>query len=93
MRVSEVLAEHGLEIDDIRWYIAALLAGRLLEYRGRQEELTRLIWSGKLEAELYHAEERYLDELQRKVDAGMVDEHALREVAREVSTAKRRRQG
>jgi hypothetical protein len=93
MKVSEVLAEHGLEIDDIRWYLAAHLAGSLLEYQSRPVELTRLIWSGKLEAELYNAEERYLDELQRKVDAGMVDEHALREIVREVSSAKRRRQG
>jgi hypothetical protein len=93
MKVSEVLAEHGLDIDDVRWYIAALLAGKLLDYRSHQEELTRYIWSGKLEAELYDAEERYLGELQRKVDAGMMDEHALREVVREVSTAKRKRRG
>ena len=91
MRVSDLLAEHGLEMDDVRWYLATVLAGRLLEHRNRREELVRLIWSGKLEAELYNAEERFLAELDRKADAGMLDEHALREVVGEVISEKRRR--
>lgn len=91
MKVSDLLAERGLELDDVRWYLATVLAGRLLEHRGRPQELVRLIWSGKLEAELYNAEERYLGELQRRIDAGTMDEHALREIVREVATEKRRR--
>jgi hypothetical protein len=93
MKVSEVLEEHSLEIDDVRWYLASVQAGRLLEYRTRQEELTRLIWSGRLEADLYHAEERFLEELQRKVDARTVDGPALREIVADISRAKRRRHG
>jgi hypothetical protein len=91
MKVSELLAEHGIEIDDVRWYLAAQLATRLLEHRNRQAELTRFIWSGALEAELYHAEERFVEELQRKADAGATDEPALREILREIVMEKRRR--
>jgi transcriptional regulator GlxA family with amidase domain len=92
MKVSNILSEHGLEIDDVRWYLAHQLAVRLLEYRAREQDLTRLIWSGRLEAELYNAEERYLEELQRKVEAGLADEHSLREIAQEIAMQKRKRQ-
>jgi hypothetical protein len=91
MKVSEMLAERGLEIDDVRWYLASTLAGRLLEHRSRRTELVRLIWSGKLEAELYRAEERFLEELQRKADAGAADEPALREIIGEITAERRKR--
>jgi len=91
MRVSDYLAAQGLEVDDVRWYVASLLGSRLLSHKNRPAELTKLIWSGKLEAELYHAEERFLEELQRKADAGLMDEPALRELMREIAVEKRRR--
>ena len=93
MKVTDFLATQGLEIDDVRWYLAVLLTSRLLSHKTRPAELTRLIWSGKLEAELYNAEERFLEELQRKADSGRMDEHGLREVAREIAVEKRRRRG
>jgi hypothetical protein len=91
MKMQEVLAEHGLEIDDIRWYLATQMATRLLGYKNRAADLTRLIWSGKLEAELYHAEERFLAELDRKLAASLADEQVVREIAREIEREKRRR--
>ncbi len=91
MKVTEILAEQGLEIDDVRWYLATVLASRLLSYRDRPKELTRLIWSGKLEADLYDAEERFLGELDRKLEATISDEHAVREIVREIGREKQRR--
>jgi hypothetical protein len=91
MKVTEILAEHGLEIDDVRWYLAALLSTRLLAYRDEPAELTRLIWSGKLEADLYDAEERFLRELDRKLDSSRADEHTVTEIVREIEREKKRR--
>lgn len=93
MRAADIFAQQGLEIDDIRWYLASLLAHRLLGYRGRPEELVRLIWSGKLEAEMYNAEERFLAELDQKLERASADEQSIREVAREIAREKRRRNG
>ena len=91
MKAAEILAERGIEIDDVRWYLAAQLAARLLGYKNKARELTRLIWSGKLEAELYHAEERFLAELDRKLGRSMADEQAVREIAREIAREKQKR--
>lgn len=91
MRVRDLLAAEGLELDDVRWYLASDLAGRLLEYRSRRQELARLIWSGRLEAELYHAEERFLDELQGKVEDRTIDEPALRSILADIANARRGR--
>ena len=91
MKIQEVLADHGLEIDDVRWYLATQMAARLLGYKSHTAELARLIWSGKLEAELYHAEERFLAELDHKLAASVADEQTVREVAREIEREKRKR--
>ena len=91
MTVAHLLDQSGLDIDDIRWYLATIIASRLLEHRARPAELVRLIWSGKLEAELYDAEERFVRDLQGRMDAGSMDEAALREVMREIAAEKRRR--
>jgi hypothetical protein len=93
MKVAHLLDQNGIGIDDVRWYLSSIFAARLLEYRTRPAELARFIWSGKLEAELYDAEERFVEELQRRTDAGSMDEAALREVMREIAAEKRRRKG
>ena len=52
-----MLEEYNLELDDVRWYCAALLAERLLSYKDNKKDLIRFIWSGELEGELYNMEE------------------------------------
>jgi hypothetical protein len=85
VKIAELLGELDLEIDDIRWYLALGQADRLLQYRQQRRELARLIWSGKLEAELYEMEERFLQELQGKLDRGTRDEAQVRALLREAA--------
>lgn len=91
MRIAELLRELDLEIDDVRWYLAQAQADRLLQYKQRRRELAHLIWSGKLEAELYEMEERFLHELQAKLDRGTRDEAQVRALLREVVAERARR--
>jgi hypothetical protein len=85
------MQEYDLEIDDIRWYLSSLQAERLLSYREKKRELTRLIWSGSLEGDLYDMEERFLAELQNRLDRGSRDEIQVREILREVAASRENR--
>jgi hypothetical protein len=89
VKIAELLRELSLEIDDIRWYLALAQADRLLQYKERRKELARLIWSGRLEAELYEMEERFLQELQGKLDRGTRDEAQVRTLLLEAAAARR----
>jgi hypothetical protein len=80
VKITDLMRELDLEIDDLRWYLATQQAERLLLYRGRPAELARLIWSGALEQELYDMEERLVERLQRDLDQGLRDETGVREV-------------
>lgn len=91
MRIAELLRELGLEIDDIRWHLALQQADRLLQYRHRRTELARLIWSGRLEAELYEMAERFVAELQAKLERGTRDEAQVRAQLREALAERRAR--
>jgi hypothetical protein len=88
MKVRELMRELDLEIDDIRWYLASQQAERLLQYRGQPAALTRLIWSGALEQELYNMEERFVEQLQRDLDRGLRDEVGLREIMGKAAAAR-----
>ena len=88
MDVRKLLKEYGLEIDDVRWYLARQTADRLLQYREKPQDLCRLIWSGRLESDLYQMEERYLADLQEKLDSRQADESEIRKVLSEVDAAK-----
>lgn len=93
MTVQQLLDEHDLGIDDVRWYLARGQADRLLSYRDHPQDLAHLIWSGELESDLYEMEERFLAELQEDLDRGRTDEAQVHLVIREIETAaeKRRR--
>lgn len=91
MNVHSLLAEYDLDIDDVRWYLAKIQTERLLEYRERRFELIRLIWSGKLEADLYQMEERFLKELQDKLDTKQSDESEIRNVFSAIRAEKNNR--
>ncbi len=91
VKIGEMLQEYGLEIDDVRWYLACLQADRLLGYRDNKRELIRLIWSGELEEALYDMEERFLRELQSRLDRRTRDEVQVRRVLREVVLCREKR--
>jgi hypothetical protein len=91
VKIRELMQEFDLEIDDIRWYLAAIQADRLLSYRENKRELIRLIWSGSLEGELYDMEERFLAELQNRLDRGSRDEVQVRSLLREIVASREKR--
>lgn len=91
VKISEIMQECDLEIDDVRWYLACQQAELLLGYRDNKRELIRLIWSGALEGTLYDMEERFLGELQSRLDGGTRDEVQVRGVLREVVSCREKR--
>ena len=91
MEIRELLQEYDLEIDDIRWYLAAMQAEHLLSYRENKRELIRLIWSGSLEGELYDMEERFLEQLQSRLDQGSRDEIQVRGILKEIVSSRENR--
>jgi len=91
VKISEMMKEFDLGIDDIRWHLAGEQAERLLQYRERPYELTRLLWSGSLEADLYDMEERFLRGLQEELDRNMRDSSSVRAVLRKVAASRQKR--
>jgi len=91
VKINEMMQEYELEIDDVRWYLACQQADLLLGYRDNKRELIRLIWSGVLEEALYDMEERFLGELQSRLDGGVEDEVQIRGVLREVVSCREKR--
>ena len=89
--LSVLLDEYNLTLDDLRWYLAKLLTDSLMTNRDDPEEVTRRIWSGSLEAELYDLEESYLVRLQEELDRGITDEQAIREQFEQARLLKLRR--
>lgn len=79
MSVTRIQNEYDLSLDDIRWYLATLITESLLSQRESPQDITRRIWSGELESELYDMEERFLRDLQDELDRGLVDERNVRE--------------
>ena len=88
MKITDFLTEFNLEIDDVRWYLSKYQADRLLEYRDQLPELCQLIWSGRLEADLYNMEEVFLNALQEKLDSRKTDESEIRKIMGEIEAAK-----
>ena len=87
MRIQDLLDEHNLAIDDVRWYLAREQADRLLAYKDHPDELAHLLWSGELESDLYEMEERFLAEMQEKLDNGQTDEAQAHQIVREIGRA------
>jgi hypothetical protein len=91
MDIKLFLKEFDIELDDVRWYLARETALRLLEYRENMGDLCQLIWSGRLEADLYSMEERYLEELQERLDTRRADESEIRKIIGEINASKSER--
>ena len=91
VKIRELMDEYDLEIDDVRWYLAAQEAQLLLSYRENPRELIRLIWSGSVEGDLYDMEERFLEELQSRLDRGSRDEVQVRSILKEIVVTREQR--
>lgn len=88
MNLAALLEEYDLSLDDVRWYLATRLTDSLLLQREEPTEITRRIWSGALERDLYDMEERFLRETQADIDQGIVDEPHLRELLDQIRITK-----
>jgi hypothetical protein len=91
VKIQDLLAEYELEIDDVRWYLSAVTAERILALKDHRHELIRYIWSGSLGDDLYDQEERFLAGMQNNLDSGIADEVAARETMKEIIRQRTRR--
>lgn len=84
MNIQVLLDERDIDIDDIRYYLSAVLTQELLSFRDEPKDLTRMIWSGNLSARLYDMEERFVRELQEQLNEGVTDEAKVEEILSEI---------
>ncbi len=91
MKITALLEELDLSLDDIRWFLAVRQTERLLNLKDTPLEITRLLWSGALEGELYGMEERFLADQNEALQRGRKDETAMRQLLAEVAQARARR--
>jgi len=89
--IANLFKEYSLDIDDIRWLISSRITEQILSDKDSPIEITKKIWSGKLEAELYNMEEKYMEDLEFQLDRGLIDEAWIRELFAETSELKCRR--
>lgn len=89
--ITKLLEEYNLEIDDIRWFVSYQKTISILSDSDNSIEITKRIWSGKLEAELYDMEEKYLENIGSQLKRGLIDEAWIREQFAEASELRCRR--
>ncbi len=89
--IANLLKEYSLDIDDIRWLISTRITKQLLNNKEKPIEITKLIWSGKLEADLYNMEENFMENINLDLERGLIDESWIREQLAEASELKCRR--
>jgi len=80
MTVEQLMDEYGLSMNDIRWYLCSQITYGILELTKAPDEITAYLWSGKLEADLYNAEEKYIDNLQDELDKEIKTEAEIRDI-------------
>jgi uncharacterized protein (UPF0548 family) len=88
MKIAELLEELDLSLDDIRWFLAVRQTERLLSLKDTPLQITRLLWSGALERELYDMEERFLAEQGEALARGRRDQSVVRQLLAEVARAR-----
>lgn len=89
--ITGLMKEYTLEIDDIRWFVSYHKTVSILSSSDTPMEITKNIWSGKLEADLYNMEEKYLENISSQFERGLVDEAWIREQFAEASELRCRR--
>ncbi|MBN2738349.1 MAG: hypothetical protein JXR70_15305 [Spirochaetales bacterium] len=92
MSVEELMRYFNLSLDDLRWYLADLMAFKLMELQSDPYELTRYIWSGELESELYDIVDRFLSQLKTELEQERIDESHLHDLFKEIQAKKTSRQ-
>ncbi len=92
MTIDQLMQEYHFEIDDIRWYMSAIMTERILSMKDKKEDLIRFVWAGTLEKDLYDMEERFLKDLQDQKDRGLTDEAHIRDMFTEIDALKRKRE-
>jgi len=86
--IKELMKEYNLSIDDIRWYLSSIMMEKILSFKSAPEELTKYIWSGQLDTDLYNMEETYLNEIENSFESNRLDESSIREQFAEASARK-----
>ena len=89
--LNDLIKEYSLDIADIRWLVSYRMTVSILSNSDTPAEITRMIWSGKLESELYNMEENFLEDIMSQLDRGLIDETWIREQFAEASELKCRR--
>ena len=89
--IKDLMREYSLEIDDIRWFVSSQQTTSILSYSESPLDITTRIWSGKLEADLYNLEEKYLENISSQLERGLIDEAWIREQFAEASELRCRR--
>ena len=89
--ITNLLKEYSLGIDDIRWLISSRITKHLLSDKKNPIEITKTIWSGKLESDLYNMEEKFMENLESQLERKLIDEAWIRELFAETSELKCRR--
>lgn len=91
MNIETLLKEYNFEIDDIRWHLSMQYAMKLKGYKKSIYELGEYICSKRLEDDLYDMEEKFLTELQDKIDKNQIDESRVREILTQILINKENR--
>ena len=84
MTLLETFEAEGIEIDDIRWYLAIQEAARLLTYSEEADSLAKIIHSGKLEADWYRMEDRFIEDLDEKLEQRLTDKSEIQKIIGEI---------
>ena len=88
MTILDTFEAEGIEIDDIRWYLAIQEAARLLTYSDDAEALAKIIYSGKLEADWYRMDERFIEDLDDKLEQRLTDKSEVQKIIGEIEFAR-----
>ena len=89
--INDLFKEYSLDIADIRWLVSYRMTVSILSNSDSSEEITKMIWSGKLESELYNMEEKFLEDIVSQLERGLIDEAWIREQFAQASELKCRR--
>lgn len=88
---KQLMKEYSLEIDDIRWYKSWVMMRELLSFDENEEDLLKMIWSGKLAENLHDMEEKFIEEMQDQIDRDLMDETDVREILADAYALKNKR--
>lgn len=89
--LQALLKEYDVDINDVRWYLSFDLANRMLEHVNEPVELANWVSSGRLEADMYNMEEKWIRNRQEELERGLRDEAQVREELEAVQAARVKR--